>query len=1205
MEEIHGVDVSWLHRPHKEHNHWSNPVTEKPTGGAPASPVHSNATSSNAPATPPSGSERDTQKPTSANHHSTRRPHQAHRTSPEKSTPSAHGNGSIPKSPATTPLFSPSTARTPPSSPSTARRNSWISGLTSKFSSGAASSASTGDGAAQNGRSPLDKPMPLPQPRRASLTHSTPPPPDVSVPYTPATPKPSHPSFLQSALRRFQSSSGQLPGMGRLIGGGGLCERRIMNVDVNRERCRVPGLDQAKLRRVAFCVDVEIAGGPGYVNNDVGVVAKRGRKEQDRKLKGKEEGEALKHPESTKGETSVDTAGTSSEQVERKQNPTESAAPSEGGRKEISKKKEKKKKSEAERKEKKEKKRKQAEADGTIPIENLKNSDGSSCNATPSDGSPSRFQSQYHPTTDPLRIYRRCCQLRETNALKLITEQLSAPKSVTVATPGVVACLDLSDQRIQLADIVTLADWLAVVPVKKLKLDNCDLGDEAVRVILGGLLASKIPDTQGRSCSPDRHKSGNLSDEDVRKHPMPERYGVCERLSLKNNPKIGRDGWRYISLFLHLCRSIKAIDLSMIPFPRASKSGTEKNTPVDMASLLSEAISKRLAGSHFEELIMSECGLSTDDINKVIQGVSKCRLRRLGLASNHLTPEGVRHIARFLKQGICEGLDLGGNDLQSLQVIADALDHKNPLYALSLSDCNLIPSSLSHLFPALVSLPNFRFIDLSHNQQLFSTQPNALGLLRKYLPQLRQLKRIHLEDSALSSEHAIALAEILPEVPSLAHLSILENSQLSTLASAQDDASQEEACALYASMMAAVKVSKTIICIDIDVPSPDSCEVVKALAKQVVAYCLRNMERGPVAEYDSTTEVQGGGEKQVDVPDVLLHIVGQVEGYPQDLGDVDEPAPDHDYVIGGTGVVKALGVCLGNNSNDSRRWSGEVSAVGSGTATPKARSFKGEGLGKGKAKEMSKNLLGSARKIRARLQPALIRESKTGDEMSYRRLLFLDQTLERMIQRFEDEYPECRLHPPTSSPSTQPRSIILSSSVVPTNLVPPSNQTTTNGPTQPATFPTPSKQDEERESYKSPHFLHAHPPRHGSDVSLASRALSNEEGRMHRFGQQVRRDILRPQTLDHAHGTTGLEPPEPEHLQMLRQRIEALGGMELKERVMREGPEAVLRDLTANAEHWHRLASADPESFEAFRQAQELMERNERVVVVVKAEEEE
>jgi hypothetical protein len=239
------------------------------------------------------------------------------------------------------------------------------------------------------------------------------------------------------------------------------------------------------------------------------------------------------------------------------------------------------------------------------------------------------------------------------------------------------------------------------------------------------------------------------------------------------------------------------------------------------------------------------------------------------------------------------------------------------------------------------------------------------------------LKRIHLNDVSMTAEQAVALAEILPEIPSLAHVSIMENSELSALASASDEKQQEEACALYASLMAAVRVSKTIVCIDIDVPVAESSEVVKALAKQVVAYCLRNMERGPVAEIAGAASEPHGDEKEVAVPDVLLHLVGHVEGFHENH-DKDEPAPDDDYVIGGTGVVKALGICLRNKINDSRRPSTDRSNAGdaSGANTPNPVSG-------GKAKDMSKNLLGSARNIRARLQPALVKEAQGGDRNAY------------------------------------------------------------------------------------------------------------------------------------------------------------------------------------------------------------------------------
>lgn len=190
-----------------------------------------------------------------------------------------------------------------------------------------------------------------------------------------------------------------------------------------------------------------------------------------------------------------------------------------------------------------------------------------------------------------------------------------------------------------------------------------------------------------------------------------------------------------------------------------------------------------------------------------------------------------------------------------------------------------------------------------------------------------------------------------------------------------------------------------------------------------------------------------------------------------------------------------------------------------------------------------------------------------------------------MIQRFEDEYPECRLNP---RPSLSTQASTNLSSSVPSSTISADGQDT--GP-NPVSSQTPAEGISPQEEESSPRLLHARPSQHGSDVSLASRALSIEEGRMHRFGQQMRRDIFRPRTLDHAHGTTGLEP-EPEHIQMLRQRLETLGGMEIKERVMRDGPEAVMREISANAEELQRLAVEEPECFEAFRQAQEMEERS-------------
>ena len=787
--------------------------------------------------------------------------------------------------------------------------------------------------------------------------------------------------------------------MGKAAGTGGICARKTMNIDPYRERCALPDLDLTKLRRVAFCVDVEIAGAAQYTEEEPQGPPPpplegessltrleheaEAKKKKDQKLK-KSEGAALKSPATVADEKENDGVIKASGEEVKSSDASEPQTPAIGEKKEPTKKREKKKRSEGERKERKERKHQEALANGTIPAE--VHGEGSSSATDVSGGSETPPDSQDRPTTDPLRIYRRCCQLRETPVLKRITEQLSLPSACHATTPGILSVLDLSDYWMQLPDLVTLGDYLAVVPVTKLVLENCGLGDEAVRVILAGLLAAKTPEQA-------KHNKRLIKKANGQTKRVTERLGVIEKVSLKNNQKIGKEGWRHIALFLHMSQSLKAIDLSEIPFPQSTatsqsvKHHVDPTLPIDMPTLLQEAIGERRGRSTLEEVVMAECGLSTECIGKLVDGVIKCGTTRLGLASNNICHEGLEHVVRYVKSGKCEGLDLGGNDIRNgLGMLAEALDEQSTLWALSLSDCNLSPSSLDSLFPALVSLSNFRFIDLSHNRDLFAIRPTAICLIRRYLPRLRTLKRLHLVDVAMTSEHAIALAEVLPESQSLAHLNILENHLLSPLASAKTEAAQEEACALYASLMAAVRVSATIICIDIDVPSPDSSEIVKALAKQVVAYSLRNLERFPLAAENSDSAIAAmaephGGEKQFSVPDILLHLVGHVEEYPE--GDEkDEPAPDDDYIVGGTGVVKALDICL-NRAADGRKNSRDASPLRSGTATPR-KVLQGTQVSKTKAKEMSKNLLGSARKIRSRLQPALIKEARAGNEMSYR-----------------------------------------------------------------------------------------------------------------------------------------------------------------------------------------------------------------------------
>ncbi|KAK2744160.1 hypothetical protein FQN57_004420 [Myotisia sp. PD_48] len=1036
------------------------------------------------------------------------------------------------------------TGKPTPPRPIPSRRNSWISSLSSKFSSSSTPPSQTQvkdlNTTKNQPQSPRNE---IPNPFGAAVS-----PKDVDKASDPSnisnSGSPRNSSFIHNAIRKLSSSGAG--SLGRLAPTGVVTPRRVMNINSERDRCKIPDLDQSKLRRVAFCVDVEIAG-----------TGRRPDSDDDKNGSPKppsSQAESISNPVDSKGPEEPAKSPTSNADDDSK------AKTSSG--KELTKKQEKKKKSEEERKERREKKRRQAEENGSVPIP-INMDDGSS--STPRAGSArSSYRGQDQPTTDPIRIYRRCCQLRETGVLKKVVEQISSPSSILAESPGTVAVLDLSDFRMTLTDIITFSDWLSIVPVRKLILDNCGLSDEAVRVILGGLLATKTIEA-ARQARKRKYRSSPA--------PNIDKNGAIEKLSLKGNPDIGPEGWRHICLFIHMSRSIKGIDLSSIPFPRhiAATNGppsvnTQSKPVTDIATTFAAALTERFGGHRLEELVLSECSPSTEDLQKICTAARAIEIRRLGLANNNITKEGLKHVVGYLQGGFCGGLDLGGNDLgDHIDILATGFNETLPLTALSLADCSLTPKSLCKLMQSLLCLPSFRFIDLSHNKGLFSTQPDSLSVIRKYLPQLPDLRRIHLADVCLTPNHAIAIAEIIPDCPKLCHIHIMENPRIQALASATTPGAQEEACALYASYMAAARISRTLVAVDIEVPTPDNNEVVKALASQIIAYSLRNLQHGELKEELSSTNDVNTSIKEVPVPDILAHLVGHSDDSDTDADDL-HVAADEDYVIGGTGVVRALGVCLGNTDYGALEGIGEASPSASGTSTP-IRRLSQIPVHK-KPRDMSRDLLNSARKIRQRLQPILVREDKAGNDLNYRRLFFLDMTLQRTIQRFEDEFPETRLPDETattrSSEESPEPSQTAHSSVVETSEA-------TCDPEADVGI-----DDDDRGHYA------VRLSRTSSNTSLHSRALTHEEGRVHRLSQHFNRDILQSE-LDNTDKPSFELPHDDDQIIMLREKLERLRAGEdqahMFDDIVDKVGDTSLEDLLA-------LQKRDPEAFAELKENQ-------------------
>lgn len=210
------------------------------------------------------------------------------------------------------------------------------------------------------------------------------------------------------------------------------------------------------------------------------------------------------------------------------------------------------------------------------------------------------------------------------------------------------------------------------------------------------------------------------------------------------------------------------------------------------------------------------------------------------------------------------------------------------------------------------------------------------------------------------------------------------------------------------------------------------------------------------------------------------------------------------------------------------------------------------------------------------------------------RLQFLDSTLERMIQRFEDEYPECKpaAPPPVSTTlrSTNPDLDSLASSYADASIL--SASTETNG------LSRTTSGEEAFDDADEPLALKL--SRTPSNTSIAAKALSHEEGRMHRYGQSVRREIAlanntttddgsSSSTNTNATMTSDEARSEASRLRALEERISNMRGEEIAqfhEKCICDGVERALTDLGVTAQELLDMERSDPEAFERFRESQ-------------------
>jgi len=183
----------------------------------------------------------------------------------------------------------------------------------------------------------------------------------------------------------------------------------------------------------------------------------------------------------------------------------------------------------------------------------------------------------------------------------------------------------------------------------------------------------------------------------------------------------------------------------------------------------------------------------------------------------------------------------------------------------------------------------------------------------------------------------------------------------------------------------------------------------------------------------------------------------------------------------------------------------------------------------------------------------------------------LDNTLDGIIKRFEDEFPETRV--PVPEVVVTPDAGLRAEQQLDTSA----------GPAEVERETPPAVSDVEDEV----EFVPSGVGRSNSVISLSSRGLTNEEGRAFRVGHKFRSGMVKISNV-----LSGVEEigADPNHSRVLHELLDEVNDDKLKEKV---GEKGIVRVFQEDREQIiGSLRAADPEHWERFIESQKMARAN-------------
>lgn len=380
-------------------------------------------------------------------------------------------------------------------------------------------------------------------------------------------------------------------------------------------------------------------------------------------------------------------------------------------------------------------------------------------------------------------LYTKCCHVREILPINATLNQLDGQS-------GTLPYIRLVNPRPTLIEVLAFSDFISIVPIHTVAFDNLDLTEEMFRNLLTSLSHSTS----------------------------------LQKLSF-SNANITQNMWKLLCAFLVTNKSLLKLDLSVSGPQNGKKPIKYKQLPFcDRSELNWKLFTKTLVlHGGLEELILNGCLVPHDDFVELISKGCSLATKRLGVASSDLQECDLTALANWTTQKncVCEGIDIGGNDLSNSTRLLSTLFSVSTVSYISLNSCKLSNADLlGEIFERQHVTSKVKFLDFSYNPNIF---PKFVLYMEKYMPRFSSLRRIHLDFNNLKSSDVIKLAEAFAQCPFLAHISLNGNRNINEAA--------------LESIAIAVKLSRTITCVDID-----SDLVPANISRRISHYCLQNME---------------------------------------------------------------------------------------------------------------------------------------------------------------------------------------------------------------------------------------------------------------------------------------------------------------------------------------------------------------------------